>query len=145
MTDRVGALQEIDAELRVMARRFREVMAERAAQVHPDLHPASAYLLGYLVENGPTRGSTLARRLDVDKAVVSRQIHHLAELGLVDLVADPADGRAQLIVATADAAQRVRAAQADLHQTWRRRSGRWSDADLKSFAAQLRRFNGDLG
>jgi DNA-binding MarR family transcriptional regulator len=144
VNERAHAFEEIGAELRVMGRRFKSVIAERATDVHPQLQPASFYILGFLIENGPTRGSALACQFDIDKGAISRQVQHLVELGLAERAADPEDGRAHLISATAEAVRLAEEADAAQQRKWKLRLGEWSDEELKSFAAQLDRFNNDL-
>ena len=144
MTERAHAFAEISAELRVLGRRFRTLISERAAEVHPQLQPSSYYILAFLIENGPTRGSALADQFGIDKGAISRQVQHLVELGLVERAADPDDGRAHLISATPEALRLQETAGEMLAQRWRRQLEGWSDAELRSFAAQLGRFNSDL-
>jgi len=141
---RARAFEEIGGELRVMGRRWKALSSERAAEVHPQLQTASYFILGYLIENGPTRGSELAAEFDIDKGAISRQIQHLADLGLAERTADPDDGRAQLVSPTEEAFRRQDLASQMQARRWQRQLEEWSDAELESFAAQLRRFNGDL-
>lgn len=145
MTERVQALEEIAAELRVMARRFKAVVAERAAAVHPQLQSSSFFILGWLVENGPTRGSALACQFHIDKGAISRQIQHLVELGLAERAADPEDGRAQLVSATPEAVRLLKQSEVEQRRRWESRLDAWSAEELASFAVQLGRFNSDLG
>ena len=62
----------------------------------------SAYpLLGSLVFDGPRRMTALAEAVHSDPSTVSRQISSLVTNGLVERQADPVDGRACLLAATA--------------------------------------------
>jgi DNA-binding MarR family transcriptional regulator len=62
----------------------------------------SAYpLLGSLVFDGPRRMTALAEAVHSDPSTVSRQISTLVSSGLVERQADPVDGRACLLAATA--------------------------------------------
>ncbi len=47
-----------------------------------------------------TRISTLAERVGVSKQAVSELVEELGEMGIVEKVADPTDGRAKLVVFT---------------------------------------------
>ena len=49
MNQRDQAFDDITAELRVMGRRFKQVVHERATAVHPQLQAASYYVLLFLV------------------------------------------------------------------------------------------------
>jgi len=145
MSERAQALEEIAAELRVMARRFKVVVSDRAAAVHPHLQSSSFFILGWLVENGPTRGSALACQFHIDKGAISRQIQHLVDLGLAERAADPEDGRAQLVSATPEAIRLLKESDAEQRRRWQSRLDTWSPEELAAFAAQLARFNDDLG
>lgn len=144
MSERARAFEEIGAELRVLGRRFKTVVADRAAEVHPQLQPASYYILTFLVENGPTRGSALACQFHIDKGAISRQLQHLVDLGLAERAADPEDGRAQLVSATAKAVSLIDSAQVEQTLKWQRGLSDWTVEELHSFAVQLGRFNNDL-
>ncbi|WGL51980.1 MarR family transcriptional regulator [Nocardioides sp. BP30] len=144
MTERADAFEEIAAQMRVLGRRFKTMIAERAAEVHPQLQPSSYHILVFLIENGPTRGSALACQFDIDKGAISRQIQHLLDLGLAERTADPDDGRAQLVSASARAREVLDRAHVQQQLNWQRRLEGWSAEELRSFADQLGRFNGDL-
>jgi DNA-binding MarR family transcriptional regulator len=58
-------------------------------------------LLGSLVFDGPRRMTALAEAVHSDPSTVSRQISTLVSSGLVERQADPVDGRACLLAATA--------------------------------------------
>ncbi|HEX8520265.1 MAG TPA: MarR family transcriptional regulator, partial [Pseudonocardia sp.] len=75
-----------------------------------------------------------------DPSTVSRQSAHLVRLGLVERVADPADGRATLLVAT-DEGRRV----FDENRALRNRRiaglmADWPESDRQTFARLLTRF-----
>jgi DNA-binding MarR family transcriptional regulator len=75
-----------------------------------------------------------------DPSTVSRQVAHLVQLGLVERVADPADGRATLLVAT-DEGRRV----FDENRQLRNRGiaslmSEWPDDDRRTFARLLTHF-----
>jgi DNA-binding MarR family transcriptional regulator len=82
-------------------------LVERAqAQYHAE-HPdaverATYHLLVHLVNDGPRRSGTLADAVHSDPSTISRQVAHLVRLGLVERTADPEDGRATLLAATAE-------------------------------------------
>ena len=145
MNQRDQAFDDITAELRVMGRRFKQVVHERATAVHPQLQAASYYVLLFLVENGPTRGSSLACQFDIDKGAISRQVQHLVDLGLAERAADPEDGRAQLVSASAEAVRLIDEAAAAQQRAWHRTLGDWTDDELATMAAQLGRLNEALG
>ena len=145
MSERAAAFDAVTAELRVIGRRVKQVIAERATAVHPQLQSASYYLLVHLVENGPTRGSELSCQFGIDKGAISRQIQHLVDLGLAVRSPDPEDGRAQLVSASEEATLLITETAAKQRKVWREQLSGWSDAELADLAAQLGRFNSDLG
>ena len=82
----------------MLIRRVRRVIGVRARAVHESLQPASYLILAAHQRERP--GARLLDRrelFDIDKGAISRQVHHLIELGLVDRAPDPEDGRATLL------------------------------------------------
>ncbi|TDH48365.1 MarR family transcriptional regulator [Mycobacterium eburneum] len=67
---------------------------------HTRMRPAYARLLIYLDWDG-SRISDLARALDVSKNAVGQVVSEMEELGYVERVPDPADGRAKIVRYTA--------------------------------------------
>lgn len=107
--------------------------------------PWSTYLLLFhLIGGGPRRAGALAEVACTDPSTVSRQVDTLVRLGLVERQADPADGRATLLVATA----------AGIAKQGQMRAGRdrmtagvlrsWSDDEVQQLTGLLGRFNADL-
>lgn len=143
-TRRAESLRQLEGEVGVMIRRIRRVLWERARAVHPDLQPASYLMLVYLADHGALRGSGIAEALCIDKGAVSRQLHHLVELGLVDRSPDPADGRATLVSASADAVRRIMDVAEDRRRWLDERLGDWTDEELAGFAEVLGRYNAAL-
>ena len=102
----------------------------------------SAYgLLVHLVKSGPLRSADLASVACVDPSTISRQVAQLVKHGLVERQADPADGRASLLVAT-DAGQ---AAFAELRRirevTFARIVADWPERDVRRLVGLLHAFN----
>ena len=62
---------------------------------------AAAHVLARLVDAGPQRVGALADAVGTDPSTVSRQVTELVTAALVERRADPDDGRAQLLAATA--------------------------------------------
>ena len=141
---RADSLRGIEHEVGVLIRRIKRVIGERAREVHPDLQRASYLMLSYVAERGPMRASELVAIFDIDKAAISRQVQHLVDLGLVDRVPDPADGRASLVSASPAAVARLEEV-ADSRRRWLAdRLGDWSADDLATLAASLGRYNAAL-
>lgn len=66
---------------------------------HPEVDPLVYPLLFHLLGD-PQRVGDLADRLHLDISTVSRQVAHLAGLGLIARQPDPTDGRAQQLTLT---------------------------------------------
>ena len=60
----------------------------------------SSGILIHLAVSGPTRSSEIGEALHFDPAVVTRQTHELIELGLIERIPDPLDGRANKLQCT---------------------------------------------
>jgi len=73
----------------------------------PDGEPSPLFLLLKLAHLGPSRASDLAEYLCADPSTVSRHVSSLVKSGLIERKADPADGRASILVPTELGAQRV--------------------------------------
>jgi DNA-binding MarR family transcriptional regulator len=142
---RADLLADLEGEVGMLIRRVRRVIGERAAVVHPDLAPASYLLMGFLAAEGPVRSSVVVDKLGVDKGAVSRQVQHLEELGLVERMPDPADGRASLLGATQLAHTRLEVVTTQRRQWLDARLGDWADDELGGLVDSLARYNRTLG
>ena len=142
---RPDSLRRLEREVGVLIRRVKRVIGVRARLVHEDLQPASYLMLTWLVDQGPVRASSMVETFNIDKGAVSRQLQHLADLGLVERTPDPDDGRATLVAASDDAVRRL-ADVAEHRRKWLdEQLGDWSAAELTRFADLLARYNHSLG
>jgi DNA-binding MarR family transcriptional regulator len=139
-TEELRAADEIGSQLVRLVRIIERVQAQYQAE-HPDAVDRATYLLlVHLAKDGARRAGALAEAVHSDPSTVSRQIAQLVRLGLVERVADPADGRASLLVATEEG-RRV------FDENRRMRNSRiaglmadWTDDDRAAFARLLTRF-----
>lgn len=138
---RLESLGLLEQEVSVLIRRVKRVIGERARAVHPELQGSSYLMLGYLADHGPLRSSAMAETFDIDKGAISRQVHHLTELGLVDRTPDPDDGRATLVSASTEAVRRLAAVTADRRVWLDQRLGDWSEGELAGLIDVLGRYN----
>lgn len=136
------ALRRVEHEIATLMRRARRAVAERARSVHPALQAVGYIVLVQVDDDGPVRGSALCETLHLDKGAVSRTLHHLIELGLVDRTPDPDDGRATLVSVSEEGRRRLRAVDADRRETLARRFAGWCARDLQDVAVVLHRYNG---
>lgn len=135
------AFVRLEREIGLLLRRSRAISARLAAELHPDLDGAAYGLLALLQDSGPLRAGDLVTRLGLDKSTVSRQIAHLADLGLVDRTADPDDGRAQVLTPSAEGSARLSRIRDVRRARWESDLGDWPAADVASLGELLARLN----
>jgi DNA-binding MarR family transcriptional regulator len=145
--DGAESFEEAEALLNQLMRFIRLVKraSARYSSHAPDGIEQAAYiLLAVLATEGPQRTTALAEAVHSDTSTVSRQVGALVRHGLVERQADPADGRACLLAATAkgqecfDKERRARTAQVagTLAQ--------WSREDLRAMVELFDRLNNDF-
>lgn len=144
MSSRNDDLRNIESEVGRLIRRVKRVMAERALEVHPELHPMTYFILTHLATNGPMRGADLSDAFGMDKSGVSRQVQSLVDLGLVERRPDEEDRRAILLDATDEGRRRLAEVSRSRSDRFDERLGDWSDAELSAFAARLAAYNSAL-
>ncbi|HEY0470550.1 MAG TPA: MarR family transcriptional regulator [Kribbella sp.] len=142
-------LADVEQELSVLFRRARSASMLLARRVHPEMD-AAGYALISQVELGTAgggpgvRASDVAQALGLDKSTVSRGLAHLENLGLIERVGDPDDGRARLLRLTATGSARFDAMRAQRQTEFRAILARWDATDLSGLARLLARLNTDL-
>lgn len=142
--DELATADTVGIELIRLVRLIDRKQAAHRAE-HPDAVERPTYLLlVHLIKDGPQRAATLAESVHSDPSTVSRQVAQLVRLGLVERTADPEDGRATLLAATAEG-HRV------FQENRRTRTERiaailagWEPADRRRFAELLGRFTTDF-
>jgi len=135
------AVDELSEQLPRMLR----LISAAKAHLSSDTRDRAALVLLYpLVRMGPLRQGALAEEVRADPSTVSRHVAALVDEGLVQRVADEADGRATRLVVT-DAGHAV------LEQLGRDRAAvvqrvttDWREGDLATFTGLLGRFLDDL-
>ena len=112
---------------------------QRAPRVHPRIDPVG-YPMMFNLRDEPRRVSEIADRTHLHISTVSRQVSALVAQGLVTKVADPSDGRAQMLTLT-DEGQQMLIQLRDRRNGWLGEVvADWSDADLATFDSLLTRF-----
>jgi DNA-binding MarR family transcriptional regulator len=135
------AVRSLEQEIGTLLRRIRKGLSERAVHVHPELNPTSYMLLLTLKEQGARRAADLAELYALDKGSVSRLVHQLIELGLVERSPDPADGRASILSATDDAVRRLAEVRENRREHFDDRLDGWEPEEIEDLAGRLARFN----
>jgi DNA-binding MarR family transcriptional regulator len=92
---------------------------------------------------GPARVSQVAEELQVDLSVASRQIAGLDAAGYLKRIPDPDDGRCQNLELTGAGKRALRKAQQRGIEILDRATEHWTDAEVESLVAGLRRLRED--
>lgn len=142
MTHELPVGLDVDVELTRFVRRVRKRTLRHLADIHPKLDYGNfTFLLAIADAPDGIRGSELAEDLNVHKSTASRSVATLERLGLVSRVPDPDDGRAQLLVPTPVAAERVEAYRRSSHDRLVTLLDDWKPDEIASFARSLTRLN----
>lgn len=116
-------------------------------QAMPSIVPgleAASYSVLFAAAHGDARVTTIAERTQSDVSVTSRHVAHLAALGYVDKVTDPADGRAQLVHLTAAGRDLMGTLVAHRTAIFQQVLAGWSDAEAEALTAYLTRLCDDI-
>lgn len=105
---------------------------------------AVATVLGHLVDNGPQRVGEIAAAVGTDPSTVSRQVAGLVDAGFAERRADPDDGRAHRLVATAAGVDRCAEGRRRRMELFTAVLASWSVQDRRQLATLLGRFADDL-
>lgn len=133
------SVSAVEEQLGLMVRSFKQFWIRAAADLHPQIQPLGYGVLVLLTKGGPQPMAAVADRMNVDKAVLSRQVRLLIDLGLVEIEPDPQDGRARILQVRPDVAAAVveqrRRGTSPVHAEL----ASWSGDDLSTFSAMLGR------
>ncbi len=135
------SIDSIEREIGVLLRRIKLHFEEQGCAVHPELHSGAYFLLAWLNAHGPVRASVISDTFMLDKGAVSRRISMLEELGLVERLPDPADGRATLISVSVAGKERMVLADEHRREWFDTRVASMTVEELESLATLLARFN----
>lgn len=128
-------------QLLLVTRRIRRALVAIAREVDPSLDPTGFILLSTLADRGEMRSTDLVALHDMDKAVVSRQVRTLMDLGMLTRRPDPADARAALLAVAPATADRVRELRARRAASIVAPFASWGDDDLADFLRLLELYN----
>jgi DNA-binding MarR family transcriptional regulator len=131
------AIADVEEHLAVLFGRARALWKDAAARIHPELQPVGYKILSAIVRQGETNAYVLAQLLETDKSVVSRQVRMLEDAGLVESRADERDGRARVLVPSADAVERVHAVRTGQQERLRELLRSRPVDDVRTFASML--------
>jgi DNA-binding MarR family transcriptional regulator len=123
-----------------LLRSFGKARVRLLAAADHDVEWSAHVVLKCIASEGQMRASEVAGYLRSDPSTVSRQVAALVKDGLLERRADPADGRASLLVLTAKADSVLAEHDQIRMQHFAQVLDGWSDTDLRRFATMLRRF-----
>lgn len=134
------------AELAIADRVTHQLIRLLRVSAHVRKHhaDAAAHVLTRLVDAGPQRVGALADAVGTDPSTVSRQVTALVTAGLVERRADPDDGRAQLLAATAAGVQHCADGKRRRTELIATALADWPDDARHRLAELLGRFADDL-
>ena len=132
-------LMDMADEIIRLVRTWSHLKARMVSTVDPEV--GSLFLLSRLIKDGPTRAKDLAEAMCADQSTVSRQVAALVRSGLVERQADPADGRASILVPTPSGLASINEHFAHRGHALEPLVADWSDAERQRFVEGLRRFS----
>jgi DNA-binding MarR family transcriptional regulator len=144
VTGKADLLRAVEAEVVAMLRRARRATTDRARLIDPALATVGYQVLVALRENPGLPQSALVDKLDMDKGAVSRQVHLLSDLGLVDKHADPEDRRACLVSLSEEGERRMADLERERRSAYVARFDDWTPDELTVLAEQLAKYNRTL-
>ncbi|MEJ6488248.1 MarR family transcriptional regulator [Leucobacter sp. USCH14] len=134
-------ISDIIAEFSEVFAFARTRWARYAEEVDPDLKGVGIMVLQLILRKGPISATGISQLLDMDKAMVSRQIAKLRELELVDTRAAAEDRRVLLLTPSAKAEDLLGAIRRKWAHAYHERFADWSSDELEQLRASLHRFN----
>lgn len=136
-----SATERVSQEVVRLVRSSQSMRAQIHARQGDGIEWAGNMLLFQLCKDGPARSSALAAGACVDPSTVSRQVSALVALGLVERRADPDDGRACLLAATASGEERHRAVRERRDRVFAHLLADWPQDDVRLLGSLLHRLN----
>ncbi|MEE3853265.1 MarR family transcriptional regulator [Gordonia sp. LSe1-13] len=132
----------LDELFDVLARyvRMRDRAAHRTFRTPDGDVESAAFKCLFHLARQPMRARELAESLHAEPSSVSRYVAELVDLGFVRREADPADGRATLLVITDIGRERVAAMRAVRRHAMDRAMTDWTDDELRTLVLLLGRF-----
>jgi DNA-binding MarR family transcriptional regulator len=110
----------------------------------PEGEHSPMFLLVKLAHHGPRRASDLAELVCADPSTVSRQVASLVKAGLLERRADPADGRASILVPTELGLQRIQEYGHRRAATLEPVISGWSVQDRKDLLRLIRKYTAGI-
>lgn len=135
-------IAEIIAEFSQVFAFARTRWARYAEDVHPELRGVGMMVLQTILRKGPITATELSQLLDMDKAVVSRQVSKLRDLEFIDAQPAAEDRRVILLSPSPAARSALDELHAQTSDAYGQRFAGWQGEELEQLRAALHRFNG---
>ena len=142
--DELATADAVSTALIRLVRLLERTRAQYQAENSDAVERATYLLLVHLVKDGPRRAGALADAVHSDPSTISRQIGHLVKLGYVERTADPEDGRATLLAATAEGRRVFEENRRLRNERFSQILASWSDADRAALTTMLGRLATDI-
>lgn len=136
--------QELELQLAMMARRLSKPVRLHGPSGFTVLDRPAYQALWRICEEGPVRPTTLAKLLEVDLSVVSRQVRSLQDAGFVQRETDPQDARAALVSATVAGREAFELTKRQRTEVLDEVLAEWPEQERELFVRLLSRFNAQL-
>jgi DNA-binding MarR family transcriptional regulator len=138
----MGRVDDRPVELaRLLRDTWAAVEAAMLAGVDAEVRPAHLPVLRVVNARGPSRISAIAREVGVSRQAVAQTVAPLVDAGVLEVAADPSDGRAKLLRYTPSGervyAQSLRVYEA-IEAAYAERAGARRAASLRTELAELR-------
>ena len=134
-------ISDIIAEFSEVFAFARTRWARYAEEVDPELKGVGIMVLQLILRKGPITATGISQLLDMDKAMVSRQITKLKELELIETQPSREDRRVVLLTPSPKAEDLLGAIRQKWAHAYHERFVDWSSDELEHLRAALHRFN----
>jgi DNA-binding MarR family transcriptional regulator len=134
-------IPEIISEFSQMFAAAKSRWTRLAEEIHPDLRGPGMMILQTILRHGPVTATGIGGMLDMDKAMVSRQVTQLRNLGLVDAKEADSDRRVILLTVSTAAHDSIELLHSRSAAEYRARFEGWEDDELAQLQRLLHRFN----
>lgn len=141
MTNREQGISDVVTEVSELIAFARSRWARAAEEVHPELRGITLMLLHLITKHGPVSAKTLGCKLDMDKALVSRHVSHLRDLGFVEAEESAEDRRVQLLTVSDEGRQLLKQFRERSQESYVERFDNWSLEEIELLRRGLHRFN----
>ncbi|GAA5025598.1 MarR family winged helix-turn-helix transcriptional regulator [Microbacterium fluvii] len=134
---RIDAVRGLEAEFGELVNTMRRMVADNAARLAPGMLPAAYKVFTTIVRRESVTQSALSELLMADKGQISRTVHDLEDLGLVERTPDPNDRRSSLLSPTAEGLARLQQARAPMERSLVSTVQQWRVDEIRSLTQLL--------